>query len=140
MLVLVCLDIFDLYLFQFISLLNPIFNYSDNLLSSSVDKKTTGTYSVFYSKYCTCWNSNFRYGRICTRISILRSLISYYTIFRQSQRYISIKGIFNVLQKLLRCFNGTKKFVFPSSAVFPVILVLYLKDSEFVIGSNGISL
>ena len=54
-----------------------------------------------------------------------------------------INGISNVLQKLLRYFKGTKNsssFVFPSSAVFPVILVLYLKDSESFIGSIEISL
>ena len=41
----------------------------------------------------------------------------------------------------LRCFNGTENsasLVFPS-ALFPVILVLYLKDSELVIGSIEIS-
>ena len=54
-----------------------------------------------------------------------------------------INGICNVLQKLLRYFKGTENsssFVFPSSAVFPVILVLYLKDSESFIGSIEISL
>ena len=54
-----------------------------------------------------------------------------------------ISGTSDVLQKLLRCFNGTENstsFIFSWPAVFPVILVLYLKDSEFVIGSTGISL
>ena len=54
-----------------------------------------------------------------------------------------IHGISNVLQKLFKCFNGTENstaFVFPSLVVFPVILVLYLKDSEFVIESTEISL
>ena len=48
-----------------------------------------------------------------------------------------------VPQKLLRCFNGTEistSFVFPLLAVFPVILVLYLKELEFVIGSVEMSL
>ena len=53
-----------------------------------------------------------------------------------------INVISNALQKLLRCFNGTENstFLFPSFAVFLVILVLYLKNSEFVIGSVEISL
>ena len=54
-----------------------------------------------------------------------------------------INGISNVFQKLLRCFNETENstsFVFPSLAVFPVILALYLKDLEFFKGSTEISL
>ena len=62
-----------------------------------------------------------------------------------------ISGVFNVLQKLLKCFNGTiisilfLVFLSPYSMfssfscfafnVFPVILLLYLKNLEFVIGS-----
>ena len=61
-----------------------------------------------------------------------------------------IKGMSQVFQKLLECFNGTTIsrffliFVFPCSIfkpfsrfafeVLPVILVLYLNDAEFVIG------
>ena len=58
-----------------------------------------------------------------------------------------IKGMSKVLQKSLKYFNGATisrfvlVFVFPRSVllfafdVFPVIILLYLKDSEFVIGS-----
>ena len=54
--------------------------------------------------------------------------------------YFAVNGISNVFQKLLRCFDGSKtSFAFPSLADFPVILVLYLKDSEIVIGSVEIS-
>ena len=35
-----------MYLFHFIVLLNPDFNCSNNLLSFSVDKVTTGTYNL----------------------------------------------------------------------------------------------
>ena len=35
----------NLYLFHLMVLLNPAFNCSNNLLSSSVDRVTTGTYS-----------------------------------------------------------------------------------------------
>ena len=51
--------------------------------------------------------------------------------------------ISNVFEKLVRCFNGignSTSFVFPSLALFSVILSLYLKDSEFVIGSIKLSL
>ena len=35
-----------MYLFHFIVILNPDFNYSNNLLSFSADKVTTGTYNL----------------------------------------------------------------------------------------------
>ena len=35
-----------MYLFHFIVILNPDFNCSNNLLSFSVDKVTTGTYNL----------------------------------------------------------------------------------------------
>ena len=41
-----CLDICDRYLFHFIVILNPDFNCSNNLLSFSADKVTTGTYNL----------------------------------------------------------------------------------------------
>ena len=53
-----------------------------------------------------------------------------------------ISGISNVFQKLRKCFNGIENWtflVFPLLAVLPVILVLYLKDLEFVIESAEIS-
>ena len=36
-------DIFDMYLFHVIVLLNPAFNYSNNLLLSQFERVTTGT-------------------------------------------------------------------------------------------------
>ena len=39
-------DICDLYLFHFISLFNPDFKSVNNLISSSLDKVTTGTYNL----------------------------------------------------------------------------------------------
>ena len=45
MLVSACLVIYDLYLFHLIVLLNPVFDWSNNLLSSSVDKVIAPTYN-----------------------------------------------------------------------------------------------
>ena len=39
-------DICDLYLFHFISLVNLDFKLVNNLISSSLDKVTTGTYNL----------------------------------------------------------------------------------------------
>ena len=54
-----------------------------------------------------------------------------------------IKDISRVLQQQLNYFNGTailKSFVFPVAGVFPVILILYLNDSDSAILSLGSSL
>ena len=54
-----------------------------------------------------------------------------------------INGISRVLQKLLKHFNGTAispPFVFPAAGAFPVILILYLNDSDYVILSFESSL
>ena len=46
----------DLYLFHIISLLNPDFKLVNNLISSSLDKVTAGTFTIVYSECCTCWS------------------------------------------------------------------------------------
>ena len=54
-----------------------------------------------------------------------------------------VNGISRVLQKLLKYFNGTTISMFvllSASGVFPVILILYVNDSEFTILSFGSSL
>ena len=76
----------------------------------------------------------------CVVSSIITQFLDPIKIKNTSQLINDISKFF---QKLLKCFNGTENstsFVFPSLAVFPVILVLYLKDSEFVIGLAEISL
>ena len=87
----------------------------------------------------------------------IRVLISVKTQFSDQVKIkdTSIKGMlecFNILyQTLLECFNGTTIssfyliFIFPCSVfapfsrfifdVYPVILVLYLNDTKFVMGS-----
>ena len=47
-----------------------------------------------------------------------------------------INGVSRVLQKLLKYFNGTAiltSFVLSAAEVLPVILILYLNDSDSVI-------
>ena len=72
----------------------------------------------------------------CVVLSVISQFLDQVQ-FRDTSQLINDISI--VLQKLLRCFNGTENlpaFVFLLLAVFPVMLVLYLKDSEFVIGST----
>ena len=72
----------------------------------------------------------------CVISSVITQLLDQVKVKNTSQLII---GISNILQKLLKCFNGAENatsYVFPSLAIFPVLLVLYLKDSEFVISQN----
>ena len=46
LLLIASVDICDLNLFHFISLLNPDFKLVNNLISSSLDKVATGTYNL----------------------------------------------------------------------------------------------
>ena len=46
MLLIASVDICDLYFFHFIYLLNPDFKLVNNLISSSLDKVTTGMYNL----------------------------------------------------------------------------------------------
>ena len=54
-----------------------------------------------------------------------------------------INGIWRVLQKLLKYFNGTNNltsFTLSAARAFPVILILDLNNWEFTIWSVGSSL
>ena len=88
-------------------ILNPVINCSKFFLSFSVDKVTTGTYN-FVS---VIWNAAF-VGEVSLRLFVL-TLFSMLVI-THSLDWVKIKdtsqlinGISNVLQKLLRYFNGT---------------------------------
>ena len=50
----------DLYLFHINSLLNPDFKLVNNLISSYLDKVTTGMYNL---QCCTCWRIISYYRR-----------------------------------------------------------------------------
>ena len=54
-----------------------------------------------------------------------------------------INGISRVLQKLNKYFNGTSistSFVLPAVGAFPVVLIMYFNDSDWVILPFGSSL
>ena len=105
---------------QLIVLLKPHFNCSSRSALSWVDKVTTGT-SSFVSVIL-----NFVFP-VAVEITQFSDQVK--------MRLISqlINGISGVLQKLLKYFKGTAistSFVFPAAGVFPVILILYLNDSD----------
>ena len=132
MLVLSCLVNSDFYLIYLIVLLNPVFNCSNNLLSSSVDKVTAGTYN-FVSVILSVAFVGLLTVTTAGSASGLASLVALLVITQFSDRvkirFISqfINGISSVLQKLLKCFNDTTISI--SFSVFlpsnlPVMLVL----------------
>ena len=99
----------DLYLFYIISLLNPDFRLVNNLISSSLDKVTTGTY-----KLQSVILSVAPVGALSLTIgspasTFLRSkLVITQFLFHFSSKNTSqlINGIFSALQKLPNYFNG----------------------------------
>ena len=112
---------------------NPVFKGSKNLLSSWVDKVTTGTYSFVFII--------LKVAPVEALISILGGLklgsasyivLSVLTTFSYQAKVKGtsqlINGIFRVLQKLLRCFSGRENLTetFLLLAVFPMMLVLNL--------------
>ena len=131
-----------------IVLLNPVFNCSNHLLSFSADRITTGTYTLqrvianaapVRALIASTGGSAERAASIVA-VSV-KIQFSYHVKIRFTSQLIN--GISDVLQILIRYFNVTENLtsiVFPLLGDFPVILVLYLKDSESVIGSVKISL
>ena len=91
----------DLYLFRIISLLNPNFKLVNSLISSSLDKVTTGTYNLqsFIASVApvvvpsTC---------LCSKLVIMQFLFH----FNSKNTSQLINGIFNSLQKLSKYSNG----------------------------------
>ena len=119
-----------MYLFHFIDLLNPDFNYSNNLLSFSTDKVTTGT--------CNLQSviSNFASVGELIRLAAaasgpLKALPTRtHSLYQDKINVISqlINGISKVLQKLPKYFNGmaivTSSFSSSPASKLPVISVL----------------
>ena len=95
-------------------------------MSFSFDKVTTGTYN-FESVILNVAPDGVTFVAISTKTQFL------YQVKINSTSQL-INGIFKSLQKLLKCFSGITTFAFVNesllSGVFPVILVLYLKDSD----------
>ena len=98
-------------MFHFTVLLNPDFNISNSLFSFSVDKVTTGTYNL-QSLILNVASD----GKFTSTIGGLTSLLAFLYVlltntqfsFQPRSNDISqlINGIFKLLQKLPKCFNG----------------------------------
>ena len=102
-------------------------------MSFSFDKVTTETYN-FMSVILNVAPD----GATITGLAAVSTVISAKTEFLDQVKINStsqlISGIFETLQKLLKCFSGRTTFAFVkeslSNGIFPTMLALYLKDSE----------
>ena len=143
----------DLYLFHIISLVNPDFKLVNNLISSSLDKVTTGTYNLqsFIASVVPIVVPFTTGGPVS--ICLCSKLVITQFLFHFSSKNTSqlTNGMFNALQKLPKYFYGivnstsflpTLFALCPSAPsatlyVLPVILFLYSKALElttFVLG------
>ena len=97
----------DLYLFHIISFVNPDFKLVNNLISSSLDKVTTGTYSLqsFIASVAPVVVLFTAGGPAST---CLCKLVIMQFLFHFSSKDTSklINSMFNALQKLPKYFNG----------------------------------
>ena len=114
-------DICNLYLFHFVSLLNPGFKLVNSLISSSLDKVTTGICNLqsFILSVASVGELSLTTGGpastcLCSKL-VITQFLSHFNSKDTSQL---INGIFNALQKLHKCFNGiaNSTFCVPSFA------------------------
>ena len=96
----------DLYLFHIISLLNPDFRLVNNLVLSSLDKVTAGTYNLqsFIASVAPIRALSLLPPPIalCSKL-VITQFLSHFNSKDTSQL---INGIFRALQKLSKYFNG----------------------------------
>ena len=99
----------DLYLFHIISLLNPDFKLVNNLISSSLDKVTTGMYNLqsFIANVAPVGELSLTTGGPASTCLSSKLVITQF-LFHFSSKDTSqlINGIFSALQKLPKYFNG----------------------------------
>ena len=112
-------DICDLYLFHIISLVNPDFKLVNNLISSSLDKVTTGIYNLqsFIASVAPVGAAVFPPSTFCFVFSLVITQFLFH--FNSKDTSQLINGMSNALQKLPKYFNGMANFIY---SVLPDIL------------------
>ena len=106
LLIVASVDTRDLYLFHIISLVNPDFKLVNNLISSSLDKVTTGIYNLqlFIVKLAPVEASVFPPSKFISRFILV--IMQFLFHFNSKDTSQLINGMFNALQKLPKYFNG----------------------------------
>ena len=128
-------------------LLDTVFGCSNNWLSFSADKVTTGTYNFvsFILNVAPAIAGLAGLSSCAGTAAVIFKSVKTQSLDQVNVEDTSqlINSISNVLQKLLRCFNGTiilasyitLLWSLSLFGVFSTRLLLYLNDAEFVIGS-----
>ena len=104
-----------LYLFHIISVLNPYFRLVNNLISSFLDKVTTGTYNlqvVIISVVPVGALSLTTGGPASTCLHSELVITQFLFHFSSKNTSQLINGIFSALQKLPKYFNGIAYSIF----------------------------
>ena len=111
----------DLYLFHIISLLNPDFKLVNNLISSSLDKVTAGTYNL--QSFIASVAPVGALSLLPPPISLCSKLVIMQFLFHFTSKDTSqlINGIFSALQKLAKYFNGIAN----STSCIPFLFTSY---------------
>ena len=147
LLLIASVDICDLYLSHSISLVNPDFKLVNSLISSFLDKVTTGMYNLqsFIARLVPVGAPSLTTGGPASTCLSFKLVITQFLFhFNSKDTSQLINGIFNAPQKLPKYFNGIAistscvPFLFesyPAAAastlyVLPIILFLYLKVFE----------
>ena len=99
----------DLYLFHFIVLLNPNFNCSKSFVSFSFDKVTTGTYN-FVSAILNVAPDGAAIAGLTPAFTVISTKTHFLDHVKINSISKLINGIFNALQKFLKCFSGITTF------------------------------
>ena len=104
-------------------------------MSFPFDKVTTGTFN-FESVILNAAPDGAKIAGLLPSASLvaISAKTQFFDKVKISSNSQLISGIFKLLQRLLKCFNGitTSAFVNESlsSGVFPTIFILYLRDLE----------
>ena len=102
-------------------------------MSFSFDKVTTGAYN-FVSVILNSAPEGATIAGLASAFTVISAKTQFLDQVKINSTSQMISGIFKLLQKLLKYFRGITSFAFVNeslfSGVFPVILVLYLKDLE----------
>ena len=104
-------DTCDLCLFHSISLVNPDFKLVNNLISSSLDKGTTGICNLqsFIASVAPVRALFLGLAPTCLRSKLVITQFLFH--FNSKDTSQLINGIFNALQKLPKYFNGIANFI-----------------------------
>ena len=113
----------DQYFFHIISLLNPDFKLVNSLISSSLDKVTTGIYHLHLSiaSVAPIGVLSLTIGRPASTCLLSKLVITQF-LFHSNSKDTSqlINGMFNPLQKLPKYFNGIAKSIFCVPFLFAI--------------------